>query len=94
MDLYSGTDSDVTSFVTPVMNDNLGPVASQYMAMYTGALNKTQVAEVRFMNDVAYLNMEQNIYNGKGYQTFFQPLATAATSYVDATLIGGASNGM
>lgn len=64
MDLYSGTDSDVVTQVTPVLNDNNGnkangPVASQYLAMYTGALNKTQVAEIRFINDVAYLNIEQ-----------------------------------
>ena len=44
MDLYSGTDSDVTSYVTPILNDKIGPVSDQYLAMYTGALNKTQVA--------------------------------------------------
>jgi hypothetical protein len=34
--------------------------------MYTGALNKTQVAEVRFMNDVAYLNTQKSIFIGDG----------------------------
>ena len=62
--------------------------------MYTGALNKTQVAEVRFMNSVAYLNIEQQVFVGNGYQTFYQPLSLNATSYAGASLINGASNGM
>jgi len=42
MDLYSGTDSDVGVYVTPVLNDHLGAVASQEFGMYSGALNATQ----------------------------------------------------
>jgi hypothetical protein len=46
------------------------------------------------MNQVAYLNVEQQVYSGNGYQTFYQPLSLNATSYVGASLINGASNGM
>ena len=41
MDLYSGTDSDVDQYVTPVLNDHMGKVADQEFAMYSGALNAT-----------------------------------------------------
>lgn len=94
MDLYTGTDSDVNNLVTPVLNDQMGAVSEQELAIYSGALNDTQVSMVRFLNDVCYLNMNEAVFNGAAYDTITQPTIYAATSYKGAALLSDATNGM
>lgn len=66
-DWEQGADFDLTDTVLPIFNYDKGAVSGQKFGVRTGAIDKNDICSIRFINDVAYINKYQTIYNGTGY---------------------------
>lgn len=61
--------------------------------MRTGAIEKSDICSIRFINDAAYINKIQSIYNGTGYtDTTQQP--SLMTGHYTGDLFGKATIGL
>lgn len=61
--------------------------------MRTGAIEKTDICSIRFINDVAFINKIQHIYNGTGYTSVTQQ-PSLKTGHYTGDLFGKATIGI
>ena len=57
---------DINYFITPFMTENSPFSQNEVKGMRTGALNVSQIGQVRFLNEKNYLNRFQTVWDGKG----------------------------
>ena len=53
--------------MTPIFNDQMGPVAKTPFGLYSGSDTTDNVSAIRLLNEEAYLNRIKKTWNGTDY---------------------------
>ena len=92
-DFWQGADFNVQPYMTPIFNDQIGPVAFTPYNLYSGSLTVDDVSQVRLLNGEAYANEITPTFNGT-YFTNVPQQPNDALSNADSMWFNGASNGI
>ena len=90
---YGGYDFSLSPETTPVFNEMFGGVSKGIIGMYTGSLSLDSIGQVRILNDEAYVNKAQQVWNG----TYFSEVPQNPDGTIGmegAQMFKGAGNGM
>jgi len=87
-DFFSGQEVDINNFITPILSSQSPMYTGQEIGIYTGALDASHVARVRFMNLKDYINTRGPIFDGGNYTV----LPLSPTRWL--MQFDGATNGM
>lgn len=64
-DYYNGDIFSLRNFSTPILHNTKGPLVDTSYGMFTGSNGQTEIGQLRLMNNVAYVNRIEKIWDGQ-----------------------------
>jgi hypothetical protein len=63
-DFWQGSDFSITTDLTPIINDQVGPIKNATYGLYTGSFATDDISKIRIVNGQAYVNKLFKLWNG------------------------------